>query len=172
MRLLCPFHWEDTLIKRLARSLHRHVAVKEWKPAAASLLEPAQSFGSHCPDERRPGTTRANSHQHQVRALAQLPTLMAERTADSAPSPQEEAKGQGQKDFLRLDPAAPPTWDCSCTMAASISELDSFRSRISWLSCLISSSFSSTAPGRNPVARSLQPRPAGGVSRGLGSRWN
>lgn len=45
--------------------------------------------------------------------------------------------------------AAPPTWDCSCSMAASISELDSFRSRISWFSCLISSSLSSTIPERN-----------------------
>lgn len=44
--------------------------------------------------------------------------------------------------------AAPPTWDCSCSMAASISELDSFRSRISWFSCLISSSLSSTTPER------------------------
>ena len=43
---------------------------------------------------------------------------------------------------------APPTWDCSCSMAASISELDSFRSRISWFSCLISSSLSSTTPER------------------------
>lgn len=43
---------------------------------------------------------------------------------------------------------APPTWDCSCSMAASISELDSFKSRISWFSCLISSSLSSTTPER------------------------
>lgn len=37
------------------------------------------------------------------------------------------------------------TWDWSFTMAASISELDSFSSLISLFSCLISSSFSRTA---------------------------
>lgn len=48
-------------------------------------------------------------------------------------------------------------------MAASISELDSFRSRISWFSCLISSSFSSTAQRESLVAAlSLTPRPASG----------
>lgn len=40
------------------------------------------------------------------------------------------------------------TWDWSFTMAASISELDSFSSLISLFSCLISSSFSRTAGGK------------------------
>lgn len=65
-------------------------------------------------------------------------------------------------------------------MAASISELDAFRSRISWSSCLISSSLSSTARGRYrgrfqrdpglpaPPAEALgwPPRSLGGGSRG------
>lgn len=41
-----------------------------------------------------------------------------------------------------------PTWDWSFTMAASISELDSFSSLISLFSCLISSSFSRTEGGK------------------------
>lgn len=54
-------------------------------------------------------------------------------------------KGLGRA-FMGLDAhPSTQTCDCSFTMAASISELDSFSSLISLFSCLISSSFSRTA---------------------------
>lgn len=105
------------------------------------------------PSQQHNGTPNAGSATNTGGQRVHCTVSSAHTERDEGSSPHCTKEEGGGAEGKGLTPglggwAVPPTWDCSCTMAASISELDSFRSRISWFSCLISSSFSSTAPER------------------------